>query len=138
MNTKHTIGLVTVASAALAAALLASPASAAPLSADVVSPSISHAVDDATNALSVTLLLNDDRTGFELTGTGTDGATIQLLDSAGAVVQSTVAIDGWWGLPGGRLDGFGGSITIQQLVDGVVTDSKTIDLPTIPLEPVLP
>lgn len=125
---KFTIGIAATSLAVAASVTMAAaPASAA--SAPTSTTAASH--QTAPNAVwSITVMPDGD--SFGLAGYGTAGSTVELLDSTGTVVQSTTTGDDeiWW-LDGGAKDGFGGTVTIRQVVDGTVTDSTTVDLADI-------
>lgn len=132
MNTTKRMITTTATALAVAASvgLFAAPASAStPSQNATVSSSPSSTSDD----FSVTLFLSTDGKGFTLGGYGTPNAVVQMLDADGTLVEAyPVSEQGNWQLVGGSLDGFGGEITVRQLLDGVVTDSQTIDLTAIP------
>lgn len=121
---------IAATSLAVAASLTmaAAPASAAPAPTSTLAAS-HQTVPNAE--WSITWMPEGD--SFRLGGYGTAGSTVELLDSTNTVVQSTTTGDDevWW-LDGGAKDGFGGTVTIRQVVDGTVTDSLTVDLADIP------
>jgi len=126
------ISSTAIAAALLSSALVAGPASAATV---VGSPSASAAsASTVQHDFTVTLVI-ESASSFSLAGDGEPSAAIHLLDATGAVVEQTVVgSDGTWSLPGGALDGFGGSITVQQVRAGTTT-AHTIDLTSIPPAP---
>jgi hypothetical protein len=120
-----------VGAALLSTALLAGPASAATIAAP---PAASAAAVSVQHDFTVTLVVESSN-AFSLAGDGAPSATVRLLDAAGTVIDTTtVADDASWSLPGGSLDGFGGTITVQQIHDGTTTQ-HVIDLASIPPAP---
>lgn len=122
---------------ALAAAALAVAASAtmatAPASAAPTQVHHTAAASTTTPAADWSITWMDEGQNFGLAGYGTTGSTVQLLDATGTVVQSTTTgSDEIWWLDGGAKDGFGGTVTVRQLIDGEVTDTITVKLADIP------
>jgi hypothetical protein len=125
------IASATIGAALLSTALLAGPASAATIA---TPPAVTAAPASAQHDFTVTLVI-ESATSFSLAGDGVPSADVRLLDATGSVVeQTTVAGDASWSLPGGSLDGFGGTITVQQIHDGTTTE-HVIDLASIPPAP---
>ncbi len=126
-----------ITAAAVGTTLISSMLIAGPASAATVGTSPTGTTTSAVavqHEFTVTLVI-ESAESFSLAGDGVPSATVRLFDAAGATVDQTVVdAHGSWSLPGGALDGFGGSITVQQ-VSGGTTTTHTIDLTSIPPAP---